>query len=104
MARDSPGSCRTQRVNRAMGVDQLQRVALPTQVILQALQQQRAAVASLAVTQFLRAHPEGPHDASVKRAPWLALAEFAAKGKAQVGDVGDCSIGSRPLKTRQVQA
>ena len=66
---------------------QFQRVALARQVILRALQYQRAALASLAGAQFIDIHPGGAQDAGVQGATGLVPGQAAAKAKAQVDDV-----------------
>ena len=77
-----------------VGIDQAERVALAGQVVFHAAQHQRAAVACLAGPQCLGCQPQCAHDAGVELAIGVKLAELAAKGEAQVGDVLGGALGN----------
>ena len=74
-------------------------------MVLNAAQHQGAAVSRRAGAHFFRRHPHGAHDAAVELRTGNGIAEIAAKGKAQVGDVFCCAISLRRThKVRQIHA
>jgi hypothetical protein len=75
---------RLQRLHRGVGVDEFQAKALAGQVVLHALQYQRAAQALCVGPDVIRTEPQGAHDAGVERALCVPRAQVAAKGKTQV--------------------
>ena len=70
-------------------------------MVFHAAQHQRAAVARRAGAQLVGREPQGAHDAVVQRAAGQRLADAAAEGDAQVGDV---VAGGRPVKAREIDA
>ena len=73
------------------------------EVVVHALDQQRAAVALGAGANRIRAQPQGAHNAVVQRLAGHKVTELAAKSKAQIGDVV-APVSQLPLKARQVDA
>src|SRR5436190_4935567 len=71
-------------VERRVAVHQVERIALARGVVLDALQDQRAAVPVAARPHLVERHPQGAHDAGVERARRIRLAGRAAEGHAQV--------------------
>ena len=81
-------------------MDEVQRKPLAAQVVFDAAQHQRAAVALGAGAHFVGGHPDGAHDAGVQAAARHGVAQITAKSQAHIGDV---FAGGGPLKARQVQ-
>src|SRR3982750_1555676 len=71
--------------DRLVGRDQRQREVDARQVVVDAAQQQRAAVPVHARADLVGRHPQCTHDAGVERARGVGFADRAAEGDAQVG-------------------
>ena len=72
-------------------------MAIAGKIILHAAQHQRAAMALAQSANLSDIEPHRAHDAEIKRAISLVLAQIPAKRKAQVGHAGSgCRIGLAP--------
>ena len=67
--------------------EQIERVALAGDHILNATQDQRAAMARLTCPHFIEGQPARADDAFIKLAPGFKTAQFTTKGEAQVGNI-----------------
>ncbi len=105
--------CHAQIVERRLGStehtrvggDQLQGVALPPQVILDAAQHQRAAMTAGTGAQGVEVHPQRALDALVQRAPRVCSGDFAAEREPQIALVlmtaGRLTLGARQIHAHQ---